>query len=199
MISTYNRAMTDGSRDGYYHDPASTIWEPVNGQGRSEYAGIAFGWNNLGDVGCGAIAVHNTMCLIGKGKSLRSVLEYFSPSREGVLRPFGVMPWEIGDYLNYNGINYQESNNSAIIEKIQSGGVVIVTFWNEMSGISYSNSLASIQSPNIFKGAHTVAITYRNGKYFVYNAFNDSTEPRAYSDINYYLKGGFIYGYYIPA
>ena len=185
----------------HYHDPASTIWEPVNGQGRDEYKDIEYGLSNFGKSGCGVIAVFNAMLLIGKQLSLRSVINYFSGPM--TMRPFGVFPEEIGDYLDDFNVIYTQSYNSDIIENVKNGGVVIVTFWNSTSTVytSYPHNLGGpIKTvvPNVFKGAHTVAITYRNGYYIVYNPSNQAEKPYKCQDIYNYIGEGFIYGYYIP-
>ena len=72
----------------------------------------------------------------------------------------------------------------ALIEqKLQNGGVAIITFLNDRDDIN--------------QGAHTVAVTFKDGLYIVYNASNQDKMQRSYSRISDYLKGGaYLYGYY---
>ena len=127
-------------------------------------------------------------------------IDYFESSWP--FRLFGVMPWDIDNALEHAGVSFICSSDSSIVENCKDGGVVIVTYWNKTitSTVSVSNFGTPVTGsvPWIFKGAHTIAITYRDNKYWIYNAWNGATEALPYNSINYCTTGGaFIYGYYI--
>ena len=173
----------------------------VNGQGRDPYANIPFGLSSVGKAGCGLFAVHNAIVLHGEDSCLYDVWSYFSS--QGESRIFGIMPWEIGSYLTLRGISYDSSSAADIIEKVQSKGVAIATFWNNPTTNCriYNPETGfipmSVNIPNVFGGAHTVAITYSDGQYYVYNPYNSQSSPSSDPDYINTITAGFIYGYYI--
>lgn len=170
----------------------------INGQEMHSLDIVSFGWSNLADAGCGVIATHNAMILSGRESDVREVASYYA--HKSRFRFFGVMPLEIGEYLDDNSIpytKYKKQNESMLWSDLQNGGVAIVSFWNEMVSVGF-NSTARCVAPNLFSGAHTVAITYSGGKYCVYNAYSNRDTAYYYSDITDYIAGGYIDGYYIP-
>ena len=174
--------------------------EPINGQGREPYASMVFGSSDLEHSGCGAIGVHNGLILSGHRSDIRHWISFFQSKR--FFRLLGVFPWEIDDALDSVGVCYESSSDPSIVEKCKNGGVVIVTYWVETVTTSVSptpfSSPVSGSIPWIFGGAHTIAISYHNNYYWVYNAWNEATGVETYKSINYCTTGGaFIYGYYI--
>ena len=175
--------------------------EIINGQGRDLFRNISFGNSTVGDSGCGAIAVHNAFLLLGKASNFLNTLAWFE--EKSSFRTFGVFPWEIDDYLDAQGIQYESSCSASLMNNVEAGGVIIVTFWNEVKpvGLISYPCATPVQAtiPNVFSGAHTVAITYdpSDQKYCIYNAFNTRDTVYKISNINDYIAGGYIYGYYI--
>ena len=173
----------------------------INGQGLEPYASMGFGSSNLENSGCTVIAFHDGLILSDHPSDIRHWISYFQSKR--FFRLFGVFPWEIDDALDEAGVAYEGSFEPGIIENCKNGGVVIVTFWNRMttipSAVLYSGGLAMSYDvvPVVTEGAHTVAVTYRNGQYLVYNAYRKWPSPYPFSNIDSYIGGGFIYGYYI--
>lgn len=193
QIATFDPTLTIDEEEAPYH-------EVVNGQGREPYASLDIGSSTVAESGCAAVAVHNALVLLGIPSDLRRWTHFFASTKP--LRRLGVMPWEIDSALDSVGVCYESSWDSSIVEKCKNGGVAIVTYWNKTVTASVSptpfSSPVSGSIPWVFGGAHTIAITYHDNCYWVYNAWNTVTDVKPYNSINYCTKGGaFIYGYYI--
>ena len=130
----YNGSRPRGIQDD--NDPVAidTDQLTINGQGREPYNSMDFGSSTVGQSGCGAIAVHNALLLLGYSSDLRSWIDYFES--RWYLRCAGVMPWEIDNALDVAGVSYEGSGDSFISERCKNGGVVILTYWNEVTLIS---------------------------------------------------------------
>ncbi len=190
-----NVMTADTGRSDVIPDPISYPIGTINGQGLDPYADIPFGLSTVGDAGCSAIACYNAMWLIGKKPTLRYVLDYFECHFNP--RWFGVMPTEIGGFLDDHSIAYSNLGSFAEVESAlrSGGGVAIITFWNGTFQDDSGNPIAI----NPFKGAHTVAVTLtESGMIRIYNPDNHALKP---IEICYWEKyvntGGFICGYYI--
>ena len=99
-------------------------------------------------------------------------------------------------FLKDNGIPHSllmsfNQSTAALIN----GCVAIITFWYE----SFQDDSGNPIAVNLFKGAHTVAVTATaSGGIRVYNAYNDSIGPREFDCWEDYIKTGvFMCGYYI--
>ena len=181
-------------------DDEAIYHEEINGQGREPYASMKIGSSDLNQSGCGAIAVHNALLILGYTSDIRSWIDYFES--KCYLRRLGVMPWEIDDALDHAGVSYIGSSDPSIVDNLKDGGVAIVTYWSETVTASVSptpfSSPVSGSIPWIFGGAHTIAITHHDNSFWVYNSWNYATGVDSYGSIDYCTKGGtFIYGYYI--
>ena len=189
-----NVMTADTGRSDVIPDPISYPIGTINGQGLDPYADIPFGLSTVGDAGCSAIACYNAMWLIGKKPTLRYVLDYFECHFNP--RWFGVMPTEIGGFLDDHSIAYSNLGSFAEVESAlrSGGGVAIITFWNK----AWQNFDGETRV-NVFGGAHTVAVTLtESGKICIYNANNTSLRPREICCWDEYVNtGGFICGYYI--
>ncbi len=174
----------------------------IFGQDSEETKNIPFGSSTIGEAGCGVIALFNALKLLGFKANLYDIRDYFV--ERNYFRTLGTMPSGIRSYLSSRNIYYESSNNPSIIEKTKLGGVVIVTFWNEMGPIilpnfnDIYNPFIVVYGPIISSGAHTVAIKYAGGYYWVYNASSTETSAQSVEDYNDYLEGGFISGCFIP-
>jgi hypothetical protein len=120
---------------------------------------------------------------------------------KNIIRNIGVMPWEIPKALKHAGVSFTCSPDPAILENCKNGGVVIMTYWNEMSSVSVSpcpfSSPVSCSVPNLRKGAHTVAVIYQSGQYYIYNCSNYDVVAHQIPDITSFVEGRYIYGFYI--
>ena len=78
------------------------------------------------------------------------------------------------------------------IFKHANDGVMIVTFWNAPQ----PRTILGITFNNIPDGAHTVAIKYCGGMYYVYNAYNSDyfTRKMTESQLREYIGEGFFHG-----
>ena len=189
-----NFMTADTGKTDVIPNPISYPIGTINGQKRDNYADVPFGLSIVGDAGCSAIACYNAMWLIGKKPTLRYVLDYFECHFNP--RWFGVMPTEIGEFLDDHSIAYSKLGSFAEVESAlrSGGGVAIITFWNK----AWQNSDGETRV-NVFRGAHTVAVTLtESGMIRIYNPDNQALKP---IEISYWEKyvntGGFICGYYI--
>ena len=75
------------------------------------------------------------------------------------------------------------------------GGVAIITFCNE----TFRDNSGSLIAINLFKGAHTVAVTATvSGKIKVYNSTGSVRYAREFDNLQKYIDSGvFISAYYI--
>ena len=168
---------------------ANEDFEPVNGQAVCKYADVDFGVKKMRDNGCAILAIYNAQGLTGNATYISCLTSYFE--ERGSVRLFGVFPWEIHEYFVDRNIPHQRAKTLGELDTLLSnGGTAIVTFWND--------TIAGSSVPNVFCGAHTVAITYDGvGQYCVYNAFNNVTESRYYNSIEDYIGRGYMDGFYI--
>ena len=97
--------------------------EIINGQGRDLFRNISFGNSTVGDSGCGAIAVHNAFLLLGKASNFLDTLAWFE--EKSSFRTFDVFPWDIDDYLDAQGIQYESSCSASLMNNVEAGGVII--------------------------------------------------------------------------
>ena len=190
-----NVMTADTGRSDVIPDPISYPIGTINGQGLDPYADIPFGLSTVGDAGCSAIACYNAMWLIGKKPTLRYVLDYFECHFNP--RWFGVMPTEIGGFLDDHSIAYSNLGSFAEVESAlrSGGGVAIITFWNGTFQDDSGNPIAI----NPFKGAHTVAVTATvSGKIKVYNSTGRVRYACEFDNLQNYIDSGvFISAYYI--
>ena len=192
--------------------------ELINGQGLAPFSQIRFGSSNVGDAGCGAIAVYNAMILAGcYDITFDSVLKYFTI--KSWFRGFGVMPWEIDNYFRDYDVKYQGTSNlEDITQHLLNGGIAIVTFWNDsvtamvplflydielLDSSNYSGTYLEVNYPGVANplgSAHTVTIVYDSASsvYIIYNPYNEYGKEERVHTIDQYLESGVvIYGYCI--
>ena len=182
--------------------------ELINGQGLAPFSQIRFGSSNVGDAGCGAIAVYNAMILSGHYEvTFNSVLNYYS--MKNPIRWLGTMPWVIEYYFYEKNVSYSRAESlDDVIDHVKNGGIAIMTFWNASIQLpdysAYDQALDSVilgllsdkTAIDLFKGAHTVAIRYCNhkGKYIIFNAYNKMSIEFEKEDLNDYLSKGVFVG-----
>ena len=190
---TYRVLQEDFDEDVVYH-------EVINGQGREPYASMRIGTSDFEHSACGAIAVHNALVLSGYSSDIREWVCFFES--RCYFRRLGVMPWEIDNALDAAGVSYEESEDYLIAERCKNGGVVVLTYWNKVTLVSepatYFRGPVYGYFRDISKGAHTIAVTYHDNQYWVYNSWNGAKEAWGTTSLDYCTKrGAFIYGFYI--
>ena len=188
--------------------------DPINGQGRPEFADIPYGRSTVGKAGCEAIACYNAMLLLGRPLPFEEVRAYFEKLfRRGLGWAAGGMlgatPIEMRLFLRKQGIRFIRIRSVRSFKKKAAAGrfpsgILIVSYWNK---------------PIIKCGFHTVAIDCRTmaggnaadcrtiaggsgpGQLMtVYNLSDSSTGPEIITDLSQLMEGDrrFISGSYIP-
>ena len=167
--------------------------DPINGQGRLEYADIPYGRSTIGRAGCEAIACYNAMVLLGRPVPFADVKAYFEKlfrrglgwAAGGIL---GATPIEIHMFLRKQGVRFTRIRSVRSFNRKNAAGelppgVLIISYWNK---------------PIIKYGFHTVAVDCRT--MLVYNQYNSSAGPEPITDISRLMEGNwrFIGGSYIP-
>ena len=189
----------------------------INGQGRAEYASIAYGKSTIGRSGCAAIACYNAMILSGRSMPFEEVIAYF----EGLFKRglgwlasglLGASPLEMRLFLRKYKVPFRTVWSMRSLRKLlcsesvqQAGdrserqpggkpasGVLILTYWNK---------------PVLKYGYHAVAVDCRcsgdapaERQFTVYNRYNNSAGPERVSDIGSLMEGDrrFIRAFFIP-
>ena len=181
----------------------------INGQGRAEYASIAYGKSTIGRSGCAAIACYNAMILSGRSMPFEEVIAYF----EGLFKRglgwlamglLGASPLEMRLFLRKYKVPFRTVWSMRGLRKLlcsqpeqkpggkPASGVLILTYWNK---------------PVLKYGYHAVAVDCRcsgdapAGRQFtVYNRYNNSAGPERVADIGSLMEGDrrFIRAFFIP-
>lgn len=187
-VATCSAADADwGVRQAAFLDPIYYKTEGmINGQGVFEFANEAFGLGTYAHNGCGIIAIYNVMQLLGTPESLGMICDEII--NEGGLMLGGILgmnPFVIDDFFVSRGITCKGySSFYALSKDVKEGTVILLMTLNN----AYS----------LLGGAHFMAVQYVNGKYVVYNLFNNKTwEYKVDSLDNPYGLNGFLYGFII--
>ena len=178
---------------------------PINGQGLEPYSSMAYGTSTIGEYGCTAIGTYNAMNLAGYSMDLNTIISYYE--WRWYFLHHGTPTWLIGGCLSTLGAKYTHSYDSAIIEQCKNGGAVIVNVFNRRCTTNYctvpgmgheKNLWTTAEIPSLTDGMHTVAITYQNGSYHVYNYNNTLTTANPFADYSDYLKERWFFdAYYV--
>ena len=136
-------------------------------------------------VGCETIAVYNIMKLIGKFQYYPNVLiECEMNGLAWLSGHFGIWPKNLYKYFDAHNISYEKTKKfDTWISQIKKKKRGILSAWNAW---------------HWFKGLHTVMVTYKDGKYYIYNALPNSTKPETFEskqELKDYMEGSFIIGY----
>lgn len=155
----------------------------INGQGRFDK--YRFGLSSINRVGCGIIAIHNSLCLLEEKSDFTNLIREFETNKTETI-PFGfwgINPFSMKKFFDTHSISYKKIYSSSSLEKeIAEGGIYVITFWNDKKRIS--------------SGAHSVALNYINGKFRVFNSGNYKTDYSECSTVKEILGNGFyIHGY----
>ena len=158
---------SDSYMDTSGNTPGTTMGYTINGQENLAYADQRIGVGTYGNNGCGLIAVYNAMQLIGQAVTLQDVaVELFDEmilSGAGGLNPFA-----LDDYFTNHGIPFTSLYAEVFLEtNVKEGSVFVFVVMNNKD--------------NLFEGFHMMAGQYVNGKYRIYNRYNNSTAYESYT------------------
>ena len=135
------------------------------------------GFGTYGISGCQYIAVYNAMQLIGKPQSLASVTNEIFSYGAVAWGLFGAGPWAAASYFSAHDVDYVGSfSPDTLVANILEGSVIVFTAWYPT-------------------GWHAMTALYTNGKYKVFNRFNDEKKVLPYGSLSeVYTNGWWIYG-----
>lgn len=148
----------------------------VNDQNGTTGQSFRYGNYPASHNGCEAIAVHNSLVLLGKNSTLSDVMHKCQQCGAMIGRGFlGSNPYGLGKVLSSYGVAWEKVKLSQLHRK----GVYILSYWNR--GMP-------------FHGLHTVAVSYDGTVYTTYNLGSKPTQiqPSAYAK-------RFICGYYLES
>ncbi len=151
----------------------------INGQ--AAYSGYRFGLTTLDRTGCGIIAIYNTLHLLECPEKLPLLIRIFETNSTETV-PFGfwgINPFSMKKFFSDCNLNFTKIRRIRNLDTCKTeGGVYMLTFWNH--------------AKNWVNGAHTVAVQYRNGQFWVYNRFNSVSEATVYSKAVDILQDGLL-------
>ncbi len=138
---------------------------------------------NVGDNGCGAVAVHNAMKYIGKEQSFCEVLRDMEELRMTWLgAKFGTKPGSLGRYFNRNNIPYKKYKSTNDFKAaLLTHKIGIVCTWNKR-----------------FYGMHFYCVRYaaEDNAYYTANCITQGNEFKPI-DLGVISNARFITGYMI--
>ena len=181
----------EDEEDGYELELGAEL-NLINGQAVCEYANSSFGKTTIAEAGCAVIATYNALNLLGYKYPFNNCLNDFENIGQGHVssRALGVLPSEIGFILQRYNIPHRGYDGYGKFRRnMKNGDVAIVTFWNEMI------TIGDVKIPNLFAGAHTVAVLKSAGGYVVYNYAGKISSSKRYTSLKRYIGDGYIYGY----
>jgi len=144
----------------------------VKSQSAKSVKNLDVGFGDVGNNGCGIIAIHNTKVLSDKESTLSDTIKDVQDAGGLLLGgKFGVNPLVIDDVLEISGIECTPVS----LNELNTPGAYIIAFWN---------------SDSIMDGAHFVTVEYDGNTYTSYNYNGDELNPLIYAK-------NYIYGYRI--
>ena len=174
-------------------DVYGSPYQMINGQGLEPYKSMPYGVSTVGFSGCESIAIYNALILIGKARSLQTVMTYMLQSINdgggyGLYGLGGGTCIDITNTLKQLNIPYSWADYDSLCN-VSDSSVLIVGFWGKI----YPFKNCSFSIPSI----HTVAIQRTGGQFVTYNRYSNSPDT-AFVDTLDDLFGGkekFIYGF----
>jgi hypothetical protein len=148
----YNIAQEYGGTDGF-----------INGQGRTEYKDLKYGSRNVEYAGCGVIAVHNALVVLGNPKPFYETLLYFEMNGALLNSQLGTNPLAAVPYFEKAGYTVNTTIKLDEYDKLLlDSDVAIMTYKN-------ANSLSF----------HTVAIQLSDSEIFIFNESGSTQATKA--------------------
>jgi hypothetical protein len=157
----YNMSQAGGGMMGF-----------INGQGATNYRDLKYGNTDVANAGCGVIAVHNAMALLGKPAAFADELRYFETHGALLYGKWGTNPLAAVPYLQSNGFSTTVTTDSSKFDALlKESDVAILTVVNE-GGQTW----------------HTMAIVSdKSGGLVVYNRTNNNQSTVPYVSIDEFL------------
>ncbi len=158
----------------------------IYGQGTWPFLNMKFVDAKIKDVGCETIAIYNVLKKLGKYQYYPEVLiECYMNNLAWNNGNFGINPKNIYKYFDAHNISYKKTINfKTWNSRIKTAKAGILSFWY-------------IRGYKVH-GIHTVMVVYKNKKYYIYNAYNNSInteEIKNLEELEDYMGGSFIIGY----
>lgn len=163
--------------------PEEQTYGVISGQALLPYADERIGLGTYGDNGCPYIAAYNALQLAGNGKPLSVVTnEIYYDYGSVLFGLWGVAPATLAAYLRDQGIVSVESANlNTLVEGVTEGSIITFTAWNRAN--------------NPFGGWHAMTALYSNGKYWVFNRYDETLEALGYHSLSNAIgRGELLYG-----
>ena len=182
--------ISGGGRKPQETKTPNSIWTKttgfINGQAIFPYSNNRMGWGTYANNGCGVIAVYNAMQLLGHPEALGLVEAEISNSG-GLLAVglLGVGPWAIKSYFTSQSISCTSySTYQALSQNVQEGSIIVFLVLNDAT--------------TLLGGAHYMAALYTDGKYIVYNMYNNFADTKSVDSLYQpYPGSGFVCGFIV--
>jgi len=135
----------------------------INGQSLPPVSEMRYGAVKIAWSGCGLIAVHNALFLLGNPQPFRDVIAWGDLKASRLFGFFGTSPRKTKRLFQKLGYNVDTvSDKSRFDTYARRADVCLFTYWNKKWSIRH--------------GMHTVCVQYRDGFLEVYNLYNSATE-----------------------
>jgi hypothetical protein len=158
----------------------------INGQAIFPYSNNRMGWGTYANNGCGVIAVYNAMQLLESPEPL-GLIEAEISNSGGLLAVglLGVEPWAIDCYFTSHGISCTRySTYQSLSQDVREGSVIVFLVLNDAT--------------TLLGGAHYMAALYTDGKYIVYNMYNNLADTKPVASLYQpYPGSGFVCGFIV--
>ena len=125
-----------------------------------------YGFRSSAATGCGWIATYNALRLMGMEAQPEQLIRYFErqvPLLQGNAGTLALAPYW---YFRSRGFRTEHTACTSRFDELAKGSEVCVLFYYWRSKWRF--------------GAHFVAVQYRDGKFFGYNTYRNSTGPDFY-------------------
>ena len=139
---------------------------------QSSYTDMAYGIRYISESGCGPIAAYNVIHYLTNNENIDfpAIIQAFEYDGIIIRGLFGTSMKAVGEYLHKQGFRTKSSWKKQEYDKIgKDYDAFVLTVYNSKY--------------NIFQGLHFIAITKKNGKFYVHNNGRNSASV-AYSSIS---------------
>lgn len=145
-----------------------------------------YGFRSSAQVGCGWIAVHNALRLLGYRANIEDIIRYFQRQLPLIHGNAGTSFWAPGALFRRWGFSVTSTFRRSCFDDLAKGSDVCILFYRWRRGWRF--------------GAHFVALRYGNGRFTGYNTFRTSKGPDDYGEsLSAFLRknrffGAILYG-----
>lgn len=149
---------------------------------------MKYGSKRVDETGCGVIALHNALVLLGKKSDFSKLIYELESNGKLILNgALGTDPTAAEYVAQKYELSFSVFSDVNELNKLKDGqGVVVMTFWNEKG--------------NITAGVHTVAALVNRGEIRTYNLFANDESTYSFYDFNSILEqvnGELTVAYYL--